>query len=367
MNRDKAVKKAVILGAGKTGRGYLARLLAASEVSVTFIEEDRLLAEKMRREGSYTVSFFRTGRPSVVMKGFRIFGWEEPEAGQSLEEADLICTAIGADRLSRIVPQLKESAVHRQKEGETEKQILLVCENGIHPGRVLEERLGECYQVAEGIVFCTTLEDGLDIRSEDLDWLPYDGRKLSWEPELFGFEKEIHFAELLERKIYTYNCLSACICYLGAEKGHSVFAEAAADPFVRKWIGKIRSPLNRAVAKEYGLPEEEQEAFFEQAYGKFTDKGIADTVSRNGRNVQRKLGRRERIIGPLYLALKYGEPIEGFERLAASALRYGRDTGEFQIRDESCVEGILRETADIQERWLVGEILEIYKNIRRYE
>lgn len=105
------------------------------------------------------------------------------------------------------------------------------------------------------MIFCTTLkaEKGLDILSEDLDWLPYDvkalGETLSWH----GMEAEEHFPELLERKIYTYNCLSACVTYPGAALGYENYAEAANDPAIEEIMKKAVASLSKALAAVTGL------------------------------------------------------------------------------------------------------------------
>ena len=100
---------------------------------------------------------------------------------------------------------------------------IIVAENGIAPSTPLVSlRENPLVHLSEGIIFCTTIgtENSLDIASENLDHFPYDSIALQGSLPFYGMVKEEHFADLLERKIYTYNCISACIAYLGYEKGY---------------------------------------------------------------------------------------------------------------------------------------------------
>lgn len=79
------------------------------------------------------------------------------------------------------------------------------------------------------------------------------------------------------------------------------------------------------LCKEFGYEEADQKEFAALSKAKFCDRTIIDTVARNARDPQRKLGANERIIGPIKLLHKYGEDASVLERTAAAAILYDQE------------------------------------------
>ena len=48
-------KTVAVIGAGKTGRGFLARLLAESSCRIRFVDRDKSLVEALRLDGMFLV------------------------------------------------------------------------------------------------------------------------------------------------------------------------------------------------------------------------------------------------------------------------------------------------------------------------
>ena len=51
------MKKAVIIGAGQTGRGFIAPIVQENGYAITFLDKDHALVEQLRKEKEYTVSY----------------------------------------------------------------------------------------------------------------------------------------------------------------------------------------------------------------------------------------------------------------------------------------------------------------------
>ena len=194
------MKKAVIVGAGQTGRGYLARLLYLSDQPYVLLDRDTDLVRRLREKGSYEIRFGGSGRGPIEMPVPEVYAMEEAGAAEALREADLIFTAVAEQNLPALIPYLKRAVAERTKK---EPLVLITCENGIAPkeklaGAIAKERL----ILSEAVIFCTTLREAgesLDILSEDLDWLPYDVKALGFELPYYGMEAEEQFPQLLER------------------------------------------------------------------------------------------------------------------------------------------------------------------------
>ena len=95
---------------------------------------------------------------------------------------------------------------------------------------------------------------------------------------------------------------------------------------------------------------------------KFCDRTIVDTVARNARDPQRKLGAAERIIGPIKLLHKYGEDASVLERTAACAILYDNDGEDAwrAIKAEKTNEQILTDICGLEKEDV------IYQNIVKY-
>lgn len=54
------MNRAVIIGAGKTGRGFIARLLVQQGIEIVFVDIDEVLINKLNISSKYCVHFLIT-------------------------------------------------------------------------------------------------------------------------------------------------------------------------------------------------------------------------------------------------------------------------------------------------------------------
>ena len=315
----------VIIGAGQTGRGYINRLFALSNESVTFIDKDEVLVHALNTQKQYTIDFGSQGRAPIIINNYKAYTIEDKKSLEAIKDATYIFTSVGESNLTDLVALIKCALNER---GDSPLYII-TGENGVAP----KEKLIQLAQdrrvyLSESIIFCTTItkSNSLDILSEDLDFLPYDIKSLPNPLKYHGMVVEENFKDLLERKIYTYNCLSACSAYLGYIKGITNYAEAGNDVEIDKYLKKIAFSIDEAISKEYYIDIKKQNEFSEMAINKFQNKEIVDTVERNIRDVDRKLGKNERIIAPLMLLAKYHLESKELLFVAAGAIYYGIKT-----------------------------------------
>lgn len=355
----------VIIGAGGTGRGFLARLLAYDDASLTFVDMDQQLIRQLNEEKSYQIM---SGNETYVIKNYKAYHFDDKEAAERVAEADWIFTAVGNEHLAQIVPLLERAAIKK-----TDQYLKVVtCENGMNPKSVLrkalEERNIKNVLVTQAIVFCTSIpesEGALAILSEDYNRLPYDTDEELFEMPFTHMISTKNFSQLLERKICTYNCLSACIAYLGAYKSYVNYADAANDTEILAICYDLLKGLNRAMCLEYKLSEPEQESFSDGALKKFRNHAISDTIQKNARAVIRKISPDERIMGPVHIMLRYSENPEVLYLVLAAALLYLEENEKTELEGagykepialfENLNPGIGRETIHTVRR-LYGEL-----------
>ena len=119
--------KICIIGAGKTGRGFLGRLLLGEEV--TFIDKDEALVRDLQSAGRFGITYFGNKRPSVTVGFAGIHTWETVKE----IDADLIFVSVGGTNLADVGRELSA----RIKSG----QRIIVCENASKPAKKLYDAI----------------------------------------------------------------------------------------------------------------------------------------------------------------------------------------------------------------------------------
>lgn len=335
------MSKIVIVGAGKTGRGFLARLLQEAEKEVVFVDKNKELVDALNADKEFQVRFFGGVRETYTVNNFVAYTWENVEVKEVLEkDAELIFVSVGGQNLKDVGAELAKVLA-------ADKMYYIVtAENASKPSQTLKTAIGrEDLVVSESTVFCTTIEEeGIHINSENYPYLQCNAELLEgYIPDAKTIKVIRNFSDFLTRKLYTYNAASCVIAYLGWKKGYTNYADAANDEKILSLLDKNYEITNRVLCKEFGYEEEDQREFALLSKAKFCDRTIVDTVARNARDPQRKLAAEERIMGPISLMYKYGEDASVLEQTAAAAIEYDNDGEDAwrAIKAEKTVEEIL--------------------------
>lgn len=323
-----------VIGAGKTGRGFLGRLLNEQGMNILFIDSSLSLVRQLKAVTSYTIEYFGNVREPKVIGGYRILHTQDPATPKTISQSDIVFTAVGAGNLGAVAELLAAALNFREQDLTVRKPFLVItAENAINPADKLQAGIRSTYTgkspyaITESAIFCSTIEkpnSATDIISEAFDVLPFDSQRIPSEyPLLLSFLKpEQDFPLLLTRKIFTYNCASAAIAYLGAYKGYHLYGDAANDPVIHEVVSRLYRVINQTLCTEYGLTEEDQQSFAETSRKKFQNRLILDSIERNARDASRKLAPDERMIGPLLLMNKQGLLSSALSLVIAAAMVY---------------------------------------------
>ena len=318
------MSKITIIGAGKTGRGFIGRLSAESNADILFVDKDETLVKELNEKESFKVSFFGGVREDMNVSGYKAVTWDDAD----LSDSELIVVSVCGPNLKDVGEKLGKLL------SKDKHYYIITAENYSKPSKILREAIGlENISVSEATVFCTTIENGgIDISSENYPYLQCDADLLEgYVPEISAIRPVGEFGNFLTRKLFTYNAASCVIAYLGYLKGYTDYAQAANDEDILKLLDKNYEVTNKVLCQEFGYTMEDQREFAQLSKNKFCDKTIVDTVARNAREPQRKLGNTERIIGPMQLINKYNEDASVLEMTAAAMLLYDND-GEDEWR-----------------------------------
>lgn len=336
--------KIAVIGAGKTGRGFIGRLLQESGQEFLLVDKNQDLIRELDQAGIFHVYFFGDVREPVRVDRYQARTWEQAD----FSDVELILVSVGGTNLADVGAELK-------KRLPADKNVYIItAENASKPAEKLAGAIGmEHVAVSESTVFCTTIErSGLDINSENYPYLQFDAERLGgYTPAAANLRPIEGFGNFLTRKLFTYNAASCVIAYLGWLYGYSDYGEAANDPRILELLDRNYAVTNRVLCAEFGYDPEDQAEFAALSKAKFCSRTIVDTVARNAREPQRKLGPGERIVGPMLVIGKHGEDTSVLEMTAAAMLLYdaeGEDAWR-QIKAEHTPE----------------EILELYGNLPR--
>lgn len=314
------MSKIAVVGAGKTGRGFIGRLLAEDGLEFLLIDKDAELVQKLNDKKSFQVSFFGNQVPPRVVDKYTAVTWENAD----LSDVELIFVSVGGTNLPDVGAELKKWCA------DGKERYIITGENATNPAKTVLDAIGDAnVAAAEATVFCTTIENGeLDIASENYPYLQCDAKPLNgYVPAVSGVKPIVHFGNFLTRKLFTYNAASCVIAYLGYVKGYTDYGDAANDTEILELLDRNYAATNEVLCKEFGYTKEDQEEFALLSKKKFCDRTIIDTVARNAREPQRKMKAGERIMGPLVLLDQYGADTSVLIKTAAAMLLY-RNEGE---------------------------------------
>lgn len=354
------MSKIVIIGAGKTGRGYLARLLKESEKEICFVDKNETLVKELQDKKEFKIHFFGGEREDFVIQKYSCCTWEEAEFG----DVSLILVSVGGSNLKEVGEALAARLTPDRH------YDIITCENSSRPAEVLKEAIGSGFDVSvsESTVFCTTIEsekEGLDINSENYPYLQCNGDLLpGFNSDVRGIRPMKEFGDFLTRKLYTYNAASCVLAYLGFLKGYTDYREAGRDPEILEKLDRNYEMTNSVLCEVYGYDPADQAEFAALSRSKFTSQTIVDTIDRNAREPQRKLKAGERIIGPMKLIFEKGILPDVLIETAAAALKYDKGDEWLKIKGTHTPEEILQEICGLKPSdFLYNEILKTYQKI----
>jgi mannitol-1-phosphate 5-dehydrogenase len=386
-------QSAVIIGAGKIARGFIAHLLALSEYRITFVEKNRQLVGLLRERGRYRVRIMGAPEKDIVIEGYEALGTDEVKriAG-TIAQAAVIFVSIGGPNLPQAAPLLAAGLRACSLAGRADPLNIILCENYFQPGQWLRGMVSgqlsgsdlEWFRRHAGIVETMVLrsaieptdemreEDPLSLKSQDFWELPADKEAfVGAVPAVLGLIPKANFQGGLIRKVYTYNAANATISYSGYLKGYHLLGDAANDPEIAGLACRALQESSQALCRRFGFDQDDQRQFAASALAKYQKREIVDPIERCARDPIRKLARNDRLVGPACLALEQGIRPEALSRAIAAALLYNYPGDESARNLQAMIAGdglaeVLRRVCGIDPGGeLAAMVVQAYKELNR--
>lgn len=338
-------KKAIMIGAGQIGRGFIGQMLADSGFEVVFMDVAQALVDGINTAGSYQVYLLgeETTGPRTIT-GVRAVNSTSAEAAEEFRDAALVATACGPNVLPKIAPLIAEGIRKRQSADNREPMDVIACENMTGGSRTLKGYVYEQLNIQEQefcevcIGFPNCEVSRIVVPTKDLpplavkvekykEWIVDSAAAVSDLSMIKGLELSTNVEAYVARKIFSLTG-HAMLGYLGYAAGHKTISEAVYDYDIFQTVWGALKECAAAWSARYGLCESEFMDYCALMLIRFADQRVADPVTRPAREPIRKLALTERFFGPAQSAVQYGiEPkyiMEGIK--AACAYQNPEDT-----------------------------------------
>ena len=351
---DRKMKKAVQLGAGNVGRGFLGQLFFESGYETVFIDVNELLVSELNRCRSYRLQIVGDNPKELLIERVRaIQGGDVRAVAKEIGDAYIMATAVGVEALPSVAPLIARGMEERAKRKVKRPLNLIIAENLLQaadivkghifesvPGRYktyVKEHLGLVGSVISRMVPVVPggmrRKDPLSLMAEEYASLPVDKRGFKGEvPFLKGMVAYDNLEAYEERKLFTHNCGHALAAYLGYLHGYRYIDEAINDEGIKGKVAGALGESGQALVRKHSFGVEEHKEHINDLLRRFGNAALKDTVARVGKDPLRKLGPRDRLIGAARLAREYGLKPEYLSGGIAAALHYDNPEDEQAVK-----------------------------------
>jgi mannitol-1-phosphate 5-dehydrogenase len=316
-------KNLVLFGAGMTGRGQVAQLAFEDGWSLTLVDSHAPLIRLLRETGAYTIHLIGEPPRQVTVSGYCALHTSESEAiAGAVSAADLVVTSVLEPNLPAVAETLAPALLRRLAENGRPLNII-AAENMVESSALLKScaerhvpegqreaffgRFGFPSSMIARVV--PVAQNPLQIYAEAYsEWTADRGAVAGVPPALHGLEWVNNQPARLVRKLYTANTAHAVCATLGWLAGYVYIHEAAQDPeIVRRFTAAI-AETRAALCLEFGFAEEDLSRYGGSLAPRLASPALPDSLARVIRQPIRKLGKDERLVGPLLLCEKHGLP-----------------------------------------------------------
>ncbi|EJC6735126.1 mannitol-1-phosphate 5-dehydrogenase [Vibrio vulnificus] len=339
------MKNAVHFGAGNIGRGFIGKLLADANVSVTFADVDAPLVDQLSHKQEYKVKVVGSKCQIDTVTHITAVNSASEEVIDRIVQTDLVTTAVGPNVLDIIAKTIAQGIAKRFAAGNLAPLNIIACENMVRGTTHLK---GEVYKHLDASLHAQTDEfvgfvdsavdrivppaeaandDPLEVTVESFsEWIVDEQQFKGEVPSIAGMEKTHNLMAFVERKLFTLNTGHCITAYLGCLQGHRTIREAIENPVIRDQVKQAMMESGEVLIRRYGFEREMHQAYIEKILGRFANPFLVDEVDRVGRQPIRKLGMNDRLIKPLLGTIEFDTANQHLLKGIAAALKYQNDS-----------------------------------------
>lgn len=328
----------LIFGAGNIGRSFIGQIFSRAGFQVVFVDLDRELVDALNEHSSYTVvQRDPSGNEEHLEIGpvRAVYGGDSAAVAEALARIRYVATAVGAAALPVILPILTREMERRRQSASGGPPLDIILAENIHgAGQMVREAVS-----GAGVVECSVGKMvpivPQDVREQNIRTVYAESYNTlivdrdGWTnpipavPELFPVSP---IAAWIDRKLYIHNLGHATCAYTAYSIQNEIqyIWQATAREDVREQTRSVMVHAARGLIREYPrvFTMEDLETHIDDLLYRFSSRTLGDTVYRVGRDLQRKLGPADRIVGTLSLLRRHRCDTAPLEEVYRRALRF---------------------------------------------
>lgn len=335
----------VQIGGGNIGRSFVGQLFARAGFEVVFIDVVDEVINALNLHHRYRVEIKDRQPETIWVEHVRgVNGKDVAAAARELADCRCAGTAVGPKALPFIYPTLAEGLKLRHAEGKGPLDVI-ICENmreaaaamraglaqHLPPDFPLDDMVGlvetSIGKMVPIMSEADRAQDPLLVFAEAYNNLICDAKAFkNAVPAVPGLEPKHNMKAYVDRKSFIHNFGHALCAYLGYLQDPSLTTtwQAVEHPVigaaVRAGMWESAWALMRVYPQEFN--QQNQNEHIEDLISRFGNQALGDTLHRVGRDLQRKLSREDRVIGPLLMDLQHGVDPQVTALCAAAGMHF---------------------------------------------
>lgn len=380
--------KAIQIGAGNIGRGFIGELLAHSGFEVTFVDANNTVVELINELKNYTVHVLDNEKRDEKVENVSALNISDEKLMNVILEADIMTTAVGVNILSKIAETLAKGIKNRLAKGVEKNLNIIACENAVGASEVLKEEIfkylteEEKETVDKYVGFPNSsvdrivppvsekMENPLDVVVENYYEWNVDRNGFRGEiPEINGMNLTGNLIAYVERKLFTLNTGHAITAYLGNLKGYKTIEESINDNDIYEVVYHAMVESGDGLVKKYDFDRDAHLKYIDKIIARFKNPYLQDDIKRVGREPIRKLSKGDRLVKPLLNSMSYGISTENLLLGVGAVLYYNNpeDPQSLKLQElikEKGIKGAVQEVSEISDENILISIESKYEQVR---
>ncbi len=320
------MKKLVLFGAGKIGRSFIGQLFSRGGYEVVFIDIFQPVIDALNQQRKYKIIIKSNSGDNVLMvENVRaVLASETEKVISELLTADIAAVSVGQQGLPMVIELLAEALRRRHTPLDC-----IIAENLRDAAEYFAEEIkkinGHNFPVHERAGLIETSigkmvpimlkkdveQDILQVFAEPYNTLILDKKGFKNPvPDIEGLAPKDNMKAWVDRKLFIHNLGHAATAYLGYQKNPQwkyiweVLGDEKIKDQVRETMMESAQILMAIYTYEFSFGQLMDH--IEDLLTRFENKALGDTVFRVGCDLQRKLGRNDRLAGAIVNAQKTG-------------------------------------------------------------
>ncbi len=319
------MKNILIFGAGNIGRSFIGQIFSRSGFEIIFVDVNDVLISLLNKRKGYNVIIKDNnsrGEDLYISPVRAVNARDKDSVINEIVKADYIATSVGKNKLPNIFNILAEGIERRESPVD-----IIIAENITDGATVFKRGLFSCFEDKSSIKKIGLIETSIgkmvpSVSEEDLRIDPLavyaeayntlivdkDGFITSL-PDIPFIVGVSPIGAYVERKLFIHNLGHAATAYLGYDydKGLTFIWEVLENEVIYGKVRRLMMETGRALTEKYPDVFSEQNIvyYINDLLQRFQNRSLNDTVYRVGKDLLRKLGPNDRLIGGYELIHTY--------------------------------------------------------------